>query len=87
MQFKKDRRKRERDKAISGIICFVCIFGIMAIVLFFAIEHIRNTRRTTLIAEHLKSCPKSSVVDYRFGEPFVNYKGRKVMIEREECKP
>jgi hypothetical protein len=85
MEFKKDRRKRERDKVISGIICFICIFGIMAIVLFCAIEHIRNTKRTTAIYNNMENC-RNAVVDYRQGEPVVRYKGQKVMIEKEGCR-
>jgi hypothetical protein len=79
-------KSRHNDsKAISGIICFFCIIGIFAIVLFCCCETWVNNNQQAIIENNLKSCPKSSVVYFTEEEPFVRYKGRKVRIMTETC--
>jgi hypothetical protein len=85
-EYKKDRIRRDRDKAVSGIIAFACTVAIFIIVLLCACEHVFGTMKSTAIYKNLQTCPKSSVVDYRQGEPFVMFKGKKIMIEREGCR-
>ena len=86
MAFYKSKHNPDSDKAFSALIISLSIIAIFAIIVFTVIKGKAEEDRLRLIAEHLKSCPKSSTVDYRSGEPFVNYKGIKVMIEREGCK-
>jgi hypothetical protein len=68
----------------SAVIVFISTIVIFAIIIVSAVEQ-RLNARNEVIYENLKSCPKSSVVDFRQGEPFVKYQGRKVMIEKEGC--
>ncbi len=84
--YKKDRLKRERERAISGLIIFLSIMVIFGAILFTVIKNKPENARQEKIYENLKSCPKSSVVDCRSGKPFVLYRGQKTDIEREGCK-
>lgn len=78
-------RHNDRHEAISGIIAFACIVGIFLIVLFCACEHVFGTMKTEAIYKNLQTCPKSSVVDYRQGEPIVYFRGEKIKILAEGC--
>ena len=84
-EYKKQRIRRDEDRFWSAVIIFFCTIGIFAIIVFAAIENLLNARNE-VIYENLKTCPKSSVVDYREGEPFVMFKGKKVMIKKEGCE-
>ena len=84
-EYKKQKIARDRDKFWSAVIIFFATVGMFAIIVFAAVENLLNARNE-VIFENLKSCPKSSVVDYRQGEPFVNYQGKKVMIKKEGCE-
>ncbi|MFA5340163.1 MAG: hypothetical protein WC332_00155 [Clostridia bacterium] len=83
-EYKKQRIARDRDKFHSAIIIALSVIGIFAVIIVSAVEQ-RLNARNEVIYENLKSCPKSSVVDFRQGEPFVNYQGKKIFIEREGC--
>ena len=84
-EYKKQRDKRGRDRFFYAVIAFCAVTGIFVILILAAIEN-RLDPEQEAIYKNLKSCPKSSVVDYRQGEPFVLYKGEKIMIKREGCE-
>ena len=86
-EYKKQKDKRDRNRFFNAVIVFcaaTAVTGIFIILILAAIEKRLNPEQE-VIYKNLKSCPKSSVVDYRQGEPFVLYKGEKIMIKREGC--
>ncbi|MDD5006335.1 MAG: hypothetical protein PHS33_07575 [Candidatus Omnitrophica bacterium] len=83
-EYRKQRIARDRDKFHSAIIIALSVIGIFAVIIIAAVEN-RLNARNEVIYENLKSCPKSSVVDFRQGKPFVMVKGKKIMIAREGC--
>jgi hypothetical protein len=84
-EYRKQKTSRDKDKFYSVLIVAVSVILIFAIIILAAVET-KLDSRNEVIYENLKSCPASSVVDYRQGEPVVFYKGRKVNIATEGCK-
>ena len=82
-EYKKQRMARDRDKFHSAIIVALSVIGIFAVIIVAAVEN-RLNAKNEVIYENMKNC-RNSVVDYRQGEPFVKYKGKKIMIAREGC--
>jgi hypothetical protein len=84
-EYKKDRDKRDREQLRNMVIIALCIVGIFATIL---ITMVKTNFKTDdeIIFQNLKSCPKSSVVDYREGEPFTVYKNKRVYLLKEGCK-
>jgi hypothetical protein len=83
-EYRKQRINRDRDRYHAALIVAVSVIGIFAVIIMAAVENRLNAKNET-IYENMKTCPKSSVVDYRQGEPFVKYKGKKILIAREGC--
>lgn len=83
-EYKKQRIARDRDKFWNAVIIFFCTIGIFVVILIAAVENKLNARNKT-IYENMKTCPKSSVVDYRQNESSIMYKGKKRFIAREDC--
>ncbi len=83
-EYRKQRIARDRDKFHSAIIIALSVIGIFAVIIIAAVEN-RLNARNEVIYKHLKTCPKSAVVDFRQGEPFVKVKGKKILIAREGC--
>ena len=84
-EYKKQKDKRDRNRFFNAVIVFCVVTAIFIILILAAIEN-RLDPEQEAIYKNLKTCPKSSVVDYRQGEPFVLYKGEKIMIKREGCE-
>lgn len=83
-EYKKQRISRDRDRYHAALIIAISVILLFAIIILAAVEN-RLNASNEVIYENLKSCPKSSVVDYRQGEPFVRYKNKKINIAREGC--